>query len=348
MNASTTRDSGGSSGLSRVLGLVEVTAGGVGIIIGAGIYVLIGEATALAGPGVWMAFVMAAVLSALTALSYVELASMFPSAAAEYEYARHAFPPWVAFLVGWGMIAGLIVAAVAIALGFARYLSLFAAVDQRLGAAGLICLVSLVAASGIKRSARLTVALSCVQVGGLLLVVAIGIPHFGQQQLLTITSVPGVIGAAALVFFAYIGFDEVITLAEETRDPTRTVPVALLLALGISSALYVAVAAASVSVLGQQALGASERPLANVVGHVLGDVSGNLMAAVAMVATTNTTLLVVTAASRLIYGMASQGSLPRWLSGVSTARRAPVPAVATVPCSLLAPHAWVISLSWPA
>ena len=94
-----------------LLGLVEVTAGGVGIIIGAGIYVFLGAATAHAGPVVWVAFLLAAVLSALTGLSYAELSSMFPSAAGEYEYTRQALPEWIAFVVGWTMIAGLVVAA---------------------------------------------------------------------------------------------------------------------------------------------------------------------------------------------------------------------------------------------
>ena len=94
-----------ATSLRRVLGLMEVTAGGVGIIIGAGIYVLLGAATAHAGPLVWLAFLVAAVLSALTGLSYAELSSMFPSAAGEYEYTRRAMPEWVAFVVGSGIAA---------------------------------------------------------------------------------------------------------------------------------------------------------------------------------------------------------------------------------------------------
>src|SRR5262245_55401171 len=111
--------------LRRALGLLEVTASGVGIIIGAGIYVLLGAATAQAGSMVWLAFVLAGLLSAMTALSYAELASMFPSAAAEYEYTRRAFPEWIAFVVGWAMAAGLVVAAATVSLGFARYLGHF-------------------------------------------------------------------------------------------------------------------------------------------------------------------------------------------------------------------------------
>lgn len=172
--------------LRRVLGLLPVTVSGVGIIIGAGIYVLLGAATAEAGATVWLAFLLAGLVSALTALSYAELSAMFPTAGGEYAYARHALPPPLPFLVGWLMATGLVLA------------------------------------------------------------------------------------AAALVFFAFIGFDEVTTLAEETRDPTTTIPRALLLALGLSTALYVGVALAAVSVLGPAALAASPRPLADVFAHVFG------------------------------------------------------------------------------
>src|SRR5262249_6529163 len=201
--------------LHRVLGLVEVTAGGVSIIIGAGIYVLLGEATAEAGPLVWFAFLAAAVLSALTGLSYAELSSMFPSAAGEYEYTRHAMPEWVAFVVGWTMILGLVVAAATVSIGFARYIGYFIDLDARVAALMLLAIVSGVAMAGIKQSARLMVALSSIQVAGLVFVAAIGLPHIGDADLLATSGFAGVLRAAALVFFAFIGFDEVITLAEE-------------------------------------------------------------------------------------------------------------------------------------
>ena len=314
-------------GLRRVLGLVEITAGGVGIIIGAGIYVLLGAATAHAGPLVWVAFLIAAVLSALTGLSYAELSSMFPSAAGEYEYTRQAWPDWVAFVVGWTMIMGLLVAAATVSLGFGRYAGHFLEVDPRAAALGLLVAVSVVATLGIKHSARLTVALSAVQVGGLVLVVAIGVPHIGDVDLFASPGPAGVLGAAALVFFAFIGFDEVITLAEETRDPTRTVPRALLLALGLSTLLYVTVAIASVSVLGAPALAASSRPLADVMAHVLGAGAATVVAAIALLTTTNTTLLALTAASRVIYGMAKAGALPSALARIDPTRGAPRRAV---------------------
>lgn len=321
----------GGEALARSLGLWQVTASGVGIIIGAGVYVLIGSAATLAGSRVWVAFVVAAVLSALTGMGYAELASMFPRAGAEFEYARHAYPPWVAFLVGWVMFSGLIVAAAAVALGFGRYVGWFVDVPPWTAGLVLIAGVTLIAWSGIRRSARFTVALSLVQVGGLVYVITIGIPHLGQTDLLSGdgTGAGGVIAAAALVFFAFIGFDEVITLAEETRDPTHTIPRALLLALGISTVLYVGVAVAAISVIGAKTLGASPRPLAQVLDHTLGGRGATVLAVIALVATTNTTLLCLTAASRLQYGMAATGALPRAFARLGARSRAPRVAIAT-------------------
>jgi APA family basic amino acid/polyamine antiporter len=309
-------------GLARTLGFGQVTASGVGIIIGAGIYVLLGAATAEAGAGVWIAFLVAGVLSALTALSYAELASMYPNAGAEYDYTRRVAPAWVAFTIGWVMILGLVIAAAAVSLGFASYLRYFFDVPQRLGAWMLLGLVAAIALAGIEQSARLTVVLSTVQVTGLLAIVAIGIPHLGDENLIAGASTAGVVTAAALVFFAFVGFDEVITLAEETTNPARTVPRALLAALGISTVLYVGVAIAGVSVLGPTALASSEQPLADVMGAAIGSRSADVVAVVAMMATTNTTLLAITASSRLQYGMADTGALPPIFGRIS-GRRAP-------------------------
>jgi APA family basic amino acid/polyamine antiporter len=255
---------------------------------------------------------------------------MFPSAAGEYEYTRQVLPEWVAFIVGWMMIVGLVVAAATVSLGFGRYAGHFADVPPRVAGLALLGLVSLVAVAGIKQSARLTLALSAVQVGGLLLIIVIGLPHVGEVDLLASRGGGAVMGAAALVFFAFIGFDEVITLAEETRDPTRTVPRALLLALGLSTVLYVAVAVAAVSVLGAEALGASPRPLADVMAHDLGGASAGVVAAIALISTTNTTLLAVTAASRVMYGMAARAALPALLARVHPRRRTPVQATVVV------------------
>lgn len=326
----------GAPRLRRVLGPVEVTASGVGIIIGAGIYVLLGAATDEAGNAVWLSFLVAAGLCALTGLSYAELASMFPSAGAEYDYTRRVFPERWAFLVGWMMVVGLMVAAAAIAIGFAHYLRHFFAVPIAGAAVALLAFDAAVALAGIRRSARLTLFLSAVQVIGLLIVIVIGGTHLGERSLISDATVPGVVGGAALVFFAFIGFDEVITLAEETRHPTRVIPRALLAALGISTALYVAVAVAAVSVIGAETLAGSRRPLADVMAHVLGGRAEGVVAAIALVTTTNTSLLALTAASRLIYGMADTGALPARLARIGRAARVPRNAIVTAAIGAIA------------
>lgn len=310
--------------LHRELGLVHLTASGIGIIVGAGIYVLIAPATAEAGGLVWLAFVLGAVLCGITGLSYCELAAMFPSAAGEYTYTRQAFPEQFAFVVGWVMVAALVVAAPAVALGFGDYARRFVDVDARLLAGALLGVDTLVALMGIKHSARLTVVLGVVQVGGLLVVAAVGVAHFGEHDLVhSERGAMGVLAAAALVFFAFIGFDEVATLAEETKRPSRTVPAALLLALGASAVLYVAVAVGAVSVLGAAALAGSDQPLADVMAEVTGSRSGDVIAVVAMLTTANTTLLILTAASRMIYGIAAAGSYPRVFAKVASGTGVP-------------------------
>lgn len=320
--------------LERALGFWQVTASGVGIIIGAGIYVLVGEATTEAGSAVWAAFLLAAVLSAFTGLGYAELASMYPKAGGEFEFSRHVFPASISFVTGWVMIAALCVASGAVSLGFASYLNEFFAVDRRLAAFALLAVLTLIALGGIKNSARITIVLSAVQVGGLLFVIAVGAPHVGDVDLWEGATAGGILGGAALVFFAFIGFDEVISLAEETHSPSRTVPRALLAALGISTVLYVAVAIVSVSVLGVERLGASDRPVAAVAGESTGDAGMWLIAVAALISTANTTLLAITSASRVTYAMAKDGALPPRFAVISGRTR--VPASAIVATSLVA------------
>jgi APA family basic amino acid/polyamine antiporter len=300
--------------LKRALNFWQVTASGVGIIIGAGIYVLIGTATQEAGSAVWLAFVLAGLLSALSALSYAELAAMFPSAGAEYEFARKAFNEFVGFVTGWMMVIALLIAAGTVSIGFAQYAQHFVDIDGRLASLLLLSAMTALIVSGIQRSIWLTVTLAVVQVGGLLIVIASGVDHVGDHSLLEGATIGGVLSGAALVFFAFIGFDEVVTLSEETRDARRVIPRALLTGLAIATALYVLVAIAAVSIIGADALAGSERPLALVMEHDLGGRASDLVAAIALAATTNTTLLALTAASRNLYAMARSGSLPSMIA----------------------------------
>jgi len=320
--------------LERSLGLWQLVVSGVGIVIGAGIYVLVGEAAADAGGLLWLSFVIAGVLAAFTGMSYAELAGLFPTAGAEYEFARRAFNEFVGFMAGWIMIASLIVAAATVAVGFAEYLRWFIDLDARLGAAGLLLVLTAVVSTGVERSIWLSVALVALQVGGLLLVIVAGAPHLGEEPLLEGAGAGGVMAGAALVFFAFIGFDEVVTLSEETRDASRVVPRALLLSLGISTLLYVAVGVTAVSAVGADALGAAEQPLGLVMEERMGSRAGDVIAVIALASTVNTTLLVLTAATRLMFSMARDGALPPALATLGP--RAGAPWIAAVAAFVVA------------
>ena len=310
----------------RVLTLPQVTASGVAIIIGAGIYVLLGPAAKDAGAQVWLSFLFASALSVLTAFSYMELSSMFPKAGSEQEFARHAFPSWVSATVGWSMALALVVAASTVALGFSRYLAEFLDVDFRVSAIAITLLMSFVSFLGMQRAIWLVLTLGAIEVGGLVLVFVVGAPSIGDVDLISGFDLGGIFASASLVFFAFIGFDEVITLSEETKNPKRTVPLALFLALSISTVLYVGVAIVAVSVLGVNGLINSSRPLADVMSQTVGDRSAKLMAAIALISTSSTVLLALTSASRMIYGTASSGNLPKVFASVYQ-RRTPLPAL---------------------
>ena len=324
--------------LPRVLGLVHVVASGVGIIVGAGIYVLLASATSEAGGLVWVSFVVSAGVCALTAMSYAELSSMFPRTGGEYEYSSHVFGRTVTFLIGWAMAIGLVIASAAVALGFARYAKYFFDVEERLLAGGVLVAAASIVVWGSTRWSKLVVALSLAQVAGLIFVIVIGLDHIGTGEVFQArgegwwSGFSGVMSGAALVFFAYIGFDEVATLSEETKDPTRNTPRALLWSLAISAVLYVLVAIAAVSVLGPATLAESDQPLTDVAADAVGDRAGAVMAVFAMATTTNTVILVLTAASRMVFAMSRSGDLP---SIGSRLTRVGSPGVAVVVCAVI-------------
>lgn len=321
---------------TRSLGLTHVTASGVGVIIGAGIYILIGPATQRAGGLVWVSMLLASVLCALTAFSYMELTSMFPKAGSEHEFARQVFPNWVSFTTGWGMAVALVVAAAAVSLGFARYLHEFVNINEHFASILLLLLVGALSITGMQHARWLVVALSVIQVGGLLGVVIVGAHHIGDVSLTSGHGFGGVLSGASIIFFAYIGFDEVITLAEETKDPHRTVPRALMLALAISTVLYVLVAIVAVSVLGATGLALSTHPLTDVMRESIGGASVKIIGAVALATTANTTLLASTAAARMIYSMGDTGVISSRWAAVHKKRtpRAATYAVAFAACIL--------------
>ncbi|MBI2872120.1 MAG: amino acid permease [Chloroflexi bacterium] len=303
--------------LKRRVGLWSATLSGTGVIVGAGIYALIGEASGLAGNAAWLGFLLAAVVAALTAISYARMGRRIPKDSPEFQYARVGLGLRSGFVAGWLMVWADIASAAAVALGFGGYLHALVGTPAMLAAFGLLVVLSLVAWFGILESILLVSLLSLVEIGGLLLVVAVGIPHWGEQPLLEASGGPlGVWSAAALVFFAYLGFDELGNLAEEMRRPERDLPAAITMAVVISTILYVLVAVSAVSLVGWQALAASSAPLASAVEAALGPQGKSALAIIALGATANTVLLLLVSASRSLFGMARAGALPQPLGWI--------------------------------
>jgi APA family basic amino acid/polyamine antiporter len=254
--------------LRRDLGPVAVTLSGIGIILGAGIYALLGEAAGMAGNAVWLAFAIAAVIAGLSALSYAELSSMYPRASAEYEYVSSAFGRRLAFVVGWLIIFSGILGAATVALGFAGYFSDLVGFPLLPSAVLIILLLTAILLSGIKETARVAIAMTLIEAGGIIMVILIGLPYIGQVDYLAMPQgVPGLLQASALVFFAYMGFEEIVKLSEETRNPERTIPLALMIALAVTIILYILVSLSAVSVVGWEQLAASRAPFADVASR---------------------------------------------------------------------------------
>ena len=305
--------------LRRKIGLSSLTSYGVGMILGAGIYALIGSATGVAGNSVWMSFLLGALISSLTGLSYAELSSMIPKAAAEYYYAKEAFRnDLTPFLIGWIIIFTEAVAISTVALGFGGYFNGLFAAPVVLTSLILIILLSFLNFLGIEESSRLNIVFTVIEASGLLLIVIIGIPYLGKVDYFEASQgLQGILKASTLIFFAYLGFEDIVNLAEESKNPERNIPKALILSVIITALLYVLVAVATVSLADWQDLGSSTSPLAYAASRSLGQSAFVTMSAIALFATSNTVLILLIVASRMIYGMARDGSLPGGLSKVS-------------------------------
>lgn len=323
-------------GLRRTLGLFEITLSGIGTIVGAGIYTLIGESAGLAGNALWISFALSAVAAIFTGLSYAELASMFPKASAEYEYTYQAFGRFPAFIIGWLIILSGVIGAAIVSLGFAGYFQALTGASLLPSALLLLVVLSACISLGIKQSARMAIVLTTIGASGLIFIILLGVPYMGGTDLLEMSPLgfSGIFQASALIFFAFLGFEEIVKLSEEAKDPEKNIPRALILAISASIVLYIMVAISAVSVLGWERLSQSSAPLADIAYFALGPNAFLIISVMALSAATNSTLFMLLTSSRIIYGMAQSGSLPPILATVHPRRRTPW--AATLLCMVLA------------
>ncbi|MBI2173117.1 MAG: amino acid permease [Candidatus Aenigmarchaeota archaeon] len=306
--------------LKKELGLRDTTLYGIGIILGAGIYALLGSGAAITGNSIWLSFVLAAFIATLTGLSYAELSSMYPKEAAEYNYTKNAFRKrGLAFIIGWILIVSAILSASTVALGFAGYFSHLFGGNILVISAVLLVILSIMNYRGIKESARFNSISTVIEAAGLVIIIAAGIWFFGRAGPVDFfemnNGIFGIISATALIFFAYIGFEDVANISEETKNARKVVPKALVLSILISTVLYIAVSVAAVSIAGSERLASSNAPLTEVMSSVLPE-AGVIMSIIALFATSNTVLILLVVASRMMYGISCQRDLPRRFSRI--------------------------------
>ncbi|HEX6257149.1 MAG TPA: amino acid permease [Euzebyales bacterium] len=324
--------------LKRVIGPLLLFFFILGDMLGGGIYALVGEVGAEVGGAIWTAFLAAFVLASLTAFAYVELASKYPRAAGAALYVNRAFKqPFFTFVVAYAVMCSGITSAGALAIAFSGdYFKEFIALPIVVVSLGFIAVIAVINAIGISESVRMNAVFTCIEVFGLLLIVVIGLASVGAEQfdfsrnfrfsgdgspLLLI------IGGASLAFYALIGFEDSVNVAEEVRHPAKSYPIALLGGLLAAAVIYTLVTMTASAVVPTQQLADSDGPLLEVVKQGSLSVPTTLFSAIALFALFNGALINMIMASRLVYGMAEERIVPSVLGRVSPRRQTPFPAI---------------------
>ncbi|GAB1595581.1 amino acid permease [Lysobacter claricitrinus] len=334
--------------LKRQLGAFDLTMLGIGAVIGTGIFVLTAVAANKAGPGMMYSFIIAGVVCALTALMYSEIAAMVPVSGSAYTYSYAVLGELIAWMVGWALILEYAVAAGAVAVGWSGYANGFlhahgmglptallsgpfdpvtlpdgtvARGSFNLIAFLLSLLVTWLLVIGTSKSAKVTSVLVLIKIAALTAFVLLAFPAVKSTNFApmlpngwgTPLSGVGVLGAAASIFFAYVGFDAVSTAAEETKNPNRNIPIGLIGSLGVCTVFYLLVAYAAVGSMGAQPggpLSMSKEPLAFVLRNIGWPRVGDLVAAAAIIALPSVVLMMMFGQTRILFTMARDGLMP--------------------------------------
>lgn len=335
--------------LKRVLSLPLMIFFGLGNILGAGIYVLIGKVAGHAAMYTPLCFLVAALVTVFTAFAYAELSSRFPVSAGAAIYVQEGFRiPALSLIVGVLIIFTGVVSAATIVHGSVGYLQFFI----NLPASVLICFVLVVlgamAAWGVKESASIVAIVSAIEIFGLILVIVVAGTALQDLPARLPEFVPGfdwsvfegISIGAFLAFYAYIGYEDMVNMAEEAREPVRTLPYSILLSLLIATLLYMIVAIVSVLTLSPELLSQSDAPLASVFRQATGS-EPVLLSAISVIAVANGALIQIIMAARVCYGMSQRGWLPDFLGAVHPVTRTPVIATVIVTVVILVMALWL-------
>lgn len=335
--------------LKRSLSLTLVTLYGLGNILGAGIYVLIGKVAANAGQFAPLSFLVASVLAGLTAFTYAELSSRYPLSAGEAVYMQAGFNlKLLSATVGLLIILAGIVSAATITRGFVGYLQQFVPVSPALVIVLLVVALGALAAWGIVESVRAAALLTLAELFGLLLLLWVAAPEAGaiieglqsMSTSIAISDWHGILLGGILAFYAYIGFEDMVNVAEEVHNPVINLPRAILIALVISTFLYMAVALVAVTSGPVAELANSDAPLAFLYQRATGE-APTLISIIALFAVVNGALIQIIMASRVCYGLSRQGWLPAMFSRVNRTTHTPLIATFLVSLFILVMALWL-------
>ncbi len=318
--------------LLRSLSLAEITFFGIGTILGAGIYVLLGKVAGASGMGTPAAFLLSGIIVSFSAYSYSRLVRRFPYSAGEAVYIQEGFhSKLLSTLAGYAIVFGGTVSAATLASGFTGYFDLFAAVSKGLSIVVLIIALTALACWGVKQSVAVAVTTTLLETIGLLIVLVAGgdnlaeldtrwqelIPSFNRTQIIAVTS------GAFLAFYAFIGFEDMVNMAEEVKNVERSLPLGIAIALVVTVLLYASVALVAILSLPVDELAQSDAPLVLLIERT-SSIPPQIIAVIGMIAVVNGALVQIIMASRVLYGMACRRLAPALLGSVSPLTRTPL------------------------
>jgi len=319
--------------LKRTLNVFDATSIGIGAIVGAGIFVVTGISAGLAGPAVVLSVLISGAIASLTALSFAELSSAIPKEGGAYAYAHETISPFAGFMVGWLWLISNIVAGAAISIGLASYIAiLIPSIPLKLIAISACIIVTLVNLFGIKESSLVNNVLVLVKISVLCFFMAVGMFHLTPKNLVPLmpNGWIGVFQGAALIFFAYAGFARITTVAEEVKNPERTIPMSILLSLGICMALYTLTSFTAVGLVNYRDLALSGSPLSDAAMATGNPLASLVVTLGAITATTSVLLTTIIGLSRVSFAMSRNLQLPRFVGKVHARFRTPYVSIITV------------------
>jgi basic amino acid/polyamine antiporter, APA family len=326
--------------LRRVVTLPWLILYGLGSTVGAGIYVLTGAVAGRAGMQAPLAFLLAALLALFTALSFAELSARFPRAGGALVYVREAIGwRWLSVLVGLLTATAGVISAATVSRGFVQYLGELWTLPTAVVLIGMVGGLGLLAAWGVQESVVAAGLFTIVEVLGLVAILVFGVVFLSGQpvqpsEILSLdmgaVSLMAIGSSAVLCFYAFLGFEDIVNVAEEVRDVRSALPRAILWTLGLSTLLYVGVVAVAVLIVPPTELASAQAPLALVFERSGGN--AEVLALIALAAMVNGALVQIVMASRILYSLSREGPLPNWLGWIHPRTRTPV--IATLAISL--------------